>query len=85
MPDVFPLLFVTLVTVQAACFALVWRASHRAPPRIVRALLLFSSALIAMYAAHDADYTLLAGEVLLGAAGWIMAGSSGRETPGGHA
>ena len=85
MPDVFVLHFVTLVMVQALCFALVWRAPRRVPGRIMRPLLLIPAAIIGIYAAHDADYTLLAGEALLGAAGWIMAGASGSKSPGRHA
>lgn len=82
MPDFSALFFVAIVTVQALCFALVWRAPRRVPGRIMRALLLISAAIIAMYAAYDADYTLLAGEALLAAAGWSMAGASGRESSG---
>lgn len=51
----------------------------------MRPLLLVPAAIIAICAAHDADYTLLAGEALLGAAGWRMAGASGRESSGRHA
>lgn len=83
MPDVSALLFVMPVAVQVVCFALVWRAPRRVPRRIMRALLLLSAAIIAMYAAYDADYTLLAGEALLMATGWSMAGASGNESAGG--
>ena len=82
MPDVSALLFVTLVMVQALCFALVWRAPQRVPEWIMRPLLLIPVAIIAIYAAHGADYTLLAGEALLGAAGWSLAGASGSESSG---
>ena len=82
MPDLSTLLFGAIVAVQAVCFAFLWRAPRRVPVRIMRALLVIPAASIAMYAAHDADYTLLAGEALLGAAGWIMAGASERGSPG---
>ncbi|MCH5276731.1 MAG: hypothetical protein J1E80_02730 [Desulfovibrionaceae bacterium] len=82
MPDVSPLLFVTCVTVQALCFALVWLAPRRVPRGLLRALLLISATIIALCASHDADYTLLAGEALLGAAGWIMTGAYGCESAG---
>lgn len=82
MPDFSVLFFVALVAVQALCFAIVWRAPRRVPGRLLRLLLLISAVIIAMYAAYDSDYTLLAGEALLGAAGWSLAGASGSESSG---
>lgn len=84
MPDIFALFFVVLAIIQAVCLTLVWCAPQRVPRRIMRTLLLISATIIAVYAAYDADYTLLVGEILLGAAGWVMAGASGTESSGGR-
>ena len=84
MPDCLIGVFAAGVAVQALAFALLWRAPDRLPRGAMRTLLTAGIAGVAVYAAHDADYTLLAGELLLGAAGWLMAGKSRPEAAEGR-
>lgn len=76
----FPLVFFAAgVVVQALVFALLWRAPDRLSRGTARGLLTAGIMGVVVYAARDADYTLLFGELLLGAAGWRMAGAARSE------
>lgn len=68
--------FAAGVVMQTLAFGLLWRVPDRLSRGATRALLSAGIVGVAVYAAHDADYTLLFGELLLGAAGWRMAGTS---------
>ena len=67
--------FAAGVVLQALAFGLLRLAPDRLSRRATRVLLSAGIVGVAVYAAHDADYTLLIGELLLGAAGWRMAGA----------
>lgn len=64
---------------QILAFGALCFAPDRLSPGRLRTLLLVGAVLVAAYALRDADYTLLAGELALGAAGWRMAGADGPE------
>lgn len=75
MPDGMAIVFAAGVVTQLAVFGALCFAPDRLPRAAARALLAAGAGCVAVYAARDADYTLLAGELLLGAAGWRMAGT----------
>lgn len=85
MPDGLVIMFVVGVGAQIAAFGALCFAPDRLPCAALRILLTAGAGCVAVYAARDADYTLLAGELVLGAAGWRMAGvartGAGKDRP----